>query len=261
MSEQAHVLPAPAEHPRRLERAGQDALWGSLSAVAAAQIATAYAGPTAASLANGAVLVLLLVGYVAGAGPRAQLYGALSLVPLATLIGLAVPVDDTIAALGVGGALTLLAVVLAARAVDLLRPVGAWGRPRVSAWSFAAVIAGAGITALIDPAPIVPGRSAATLAAGALTVFACSGVVEELVFRGAVQAALTRLIGDRAVIWTNLLFVTTYAGSGSVAYLLLIAAVGHTCGTMVRRTGRVGDAALLHGTLAASVLVLWPAVL
>jgi membrane protease YdiL (CAAX protease family) len=228
----------------------------------AAEVLAASADAVPAAALDGFALVLLLGMYVWGTGD-ARPFAALALVPLLRLCSLALSVEDPLAFYLLTGVPVLTAVVLAADALDLPGVLRLWEIRRASQWHVAvgALFAAEVATRLLDLPPLVADRSAAKLLAAALVVFVFAGVLEELLFRGVLQNALTPLLGGGAIVVADLLFAATYLGSGTTAYAVLMAAFGLACGLWVRHTGSVAGAAVGHGLFAAGLLVLWPAIL
>jgi CAAX protease family protein len=152
----------------------------------------------------------------------------------------------------------LVAVVLALRALELPGAL-APGEIRLrSQWQPALAVAALGLLA----APLVHGEAvtrhasigAVLLAAPIVFVFA--GVVEELVFRGAVQGMLEPLLGGWSVPVADLVFGAAYLGSRSPTYAVFMTAFGLACGWWVRRTRSLAGVAVAHGGLAVVLLVL-----
>jgi uncharacterized protein len=227
------------------------------AALVAGEALAAFDGPVPAAAADGAVLLALLVHYVLSPGREGKALAALALVPVLRLSSFGLATRDHLVFLVVGGAPVLLAVVLAARALELpgvlalseLRLRSQW-HVAVAAGMVAALAARA-----LDVAPAVHPRSLVGLALAGLVVFVFAGLLEELLFRGVIQGALEPLLGAWSVAAADLLFAATYLDSGSAAYTAGMAAFGLACGWWVRRTRSVAGAAVAHGLVAVALLV------
>jgi membrane protease YdiL (CAAX protease family) len=228
-------------------------------ALVATEALAAFGSPITAAAVDATMLVVLLGHYVVG-GERAL--AALALVPLLRLSSLALATGHPVASLVAGGIPVALAVGLAAHALELDGVLRLWEIRRRSQWHVAlGAFALAGVLDLVvRTGPIVSAPSLPLLLADALAVFVFAGLLEELLFRGLVQATMAPLVGLWAVPVADGLFAATYLGAASGVYAVSMAAFGLACGWWVQRTGSVAGAAFGHGMLAAGVLVIWPAV-
>lgn len=238
------------------------ALGGYVAALAGGEALAAFVAPEAGAGAEGAVLLMLLAHYLLSRGPVTRVYAALTLLPVLRLASLALATGDRLALLAAGGVPALIAVVLAARALELPGVLAMSEIRRRSQWQAALLalcLAGAAAPAL-DVAPLTGSRSLPALALAALLAFAFAGVLEELVFRGIIQGALDPVLGAWSVPVADVLFTAAYLGSGAPAYTAFMAAFGLVCGWWVRRTRSLAGAAVAHGALAVWLLVVFPAV-
>jgi len=88
----------------------------------------------------------------------------------------------------------------------------------------------------------------------------CSGLMEEVVFRGAVQRALQAVFPRGAVGLSALLFAAAFVNQAPISYVALIAAFGLFAAIVFGRTGSVAGIAIAHGLLIAGALFVWPVV-
>jgi membrane protease YdiL (CAAX protease family) len=233
---------------------------GYAAAIVAAEAVAAFVAPVPAAIVDAVVLTALLAHYVAS-GRR--VYAALALVPLLRLTSIAVALEHPLSFYVVSGVPVLLAVVLAADALDLPGVLRLDQIRLRSQWHVAlgAVALGAIATPLLELEPVTAHRSLPALIGAALIVFSFAGVLEELVFRGILQGAFAPLLGPWAVPAANGLFAATYLGCGSGAYGAFMTTFGLACGWWVHRTGSLAGAAVGHGLLASGLLVVWPVLL
>jgi uncharacterized protein len=228
----------------------------------AAEALAAFGGAVPAAVLHGVILVTLLTQYVISAA-AGRVIAALTLVPLLRLSSLALSIEDPLGFYVVSGVPVLLAAVLAADALDLPGILRLWDIRHRSQWHVAlvALFVAEVATPLLSLEPVAHARSLPAVLLAALIVFLFAGVLEELVFRGVLQGALTPLFGGWSVVLADVLFAATYLGSGSAAYAVCMAAFGLACGFWVRWTGSLAGAAIGHGLFAAGLLVIWPVVL
>lgn len=261
MSDRAATTEAPRLSETLARTRSSIAMAGAYAAaIVAAEAVAAFVAPVPAATIDAVVLTALLGHYVASG---TKVYAALALVPLLRLTSIAVAVERPLAFYVVSGIPVLLAVVLAADALDLPGVLRLDQIRLRSQWHVAlgALALGALATPLLGVAPVTSDRALPALLGAALIVFAFAGVLEELVFRGILQGAATPLLGPWAVPAANAVFAATYLGSASAAYAILMTAFGLACGWWVHRTGSLVGAAVGHGLLAAGLLVIWPVLL
>jgi uncharacterized protein len=229
-------------------------------AIVTAEAVAAFVAPVPAATIDAVVLNALLVHYVAS-GRR--VFAALTLIPLLRLTSIAVAVDDSLSFYVVSGGPVLLAVVLAADTLELPGVLRLHEIRLRSQWhiAFAALPLSALATPLLGLDPLTADHSLPALAGAAAIVFVFAGLVEELVFRGIVQGALTPPLGAWAFVVADLLFAATYLGSVSSRLGVFMAVCGLFWGWWVQRTGSLAGAAIGHGLLAAALLVVWPVLL
>ncbi|MEA2492840.1 MAG: protease family protein, partial [Thermoleophilaceae bacterium] len=184
-------------------------------AIMGAEAVAAFIAPVPAATIDAVVLTALLGQYVAS-GRR--VYAALALVPLLRLTSVAVALQHPLLFYVVSGVPVLLAVGLAADALDLPGVLRLDQIRLRSQWHIAlGAVALSGLASpLLRLAPVTADRSLPGLLGAAAIVFAFAGLLEELVFRGIVQGASAPLLGAWAVPAANALFSATYLGSGSV---------------------------------------------
>jgi membrane protease YdiL (CAAX protease family) len=226
----------------------------------AAEIVAAAAAPVLAAAIDGTALAALLVHSVLGDERHGRVYAALALVPLLRLSSLALTSSDPVAFLVVSGLPVLLAVTLAAGALDVPGALRLWEIGGRVQWHVAGACVALAVffAPLLGVAPLSPGASGGEVLVAALVAFLFVGVLEELLFRGVVQGSLDPLLGPLSVPAADVLFTATYLGSGSWSYVLLMAAFGLACGWWVRLSRSVAGVAVGHGLFAVVFLVLWP---
>lgn len=230
-----------------------------VAALIAGEALAAFAAPAAAAGLEGAVLLALVAHRMAGAGRAARVYAALAVIPVLRLAGLAAATGDRVVVLIVAGVPVLVAVVLAARTLELPGVLWMHEMRRRSQWQPALAVLCLAAAIPLHTTPLIAGRALPALVGAGLVAFVFAGVLEELVYRGIVQGALEPLLGGWSVPVADLLFTAAYLGSGAAVYTAFMAVFGLACGWWVRRTRSLAGAALAHGALAAWLLVVHPA--
>jgi membrane protease YdiL (CAAX protease family) len=253
----ATSLPEPEALAARRPWPAAATVCGYVAAIAGVEAVAAFGSPVTAAALHG-VLLAILLGHYLWTGERA--IAALSLVPLLRISGLALASSHLTATYVLAGLPVLAGIILAAHALDVPGVLAVWQIRRRSQWhvALATLVIARVAAALLSVPPVSSGGSAAELLAAAAAVFVFAGVLEELLFRGVIQATLEPVARGWSVVLADTLFAATYLGSGSPAYAVFMALFGLACGWWVRRTGSVAGAAVAHGLLAAGVLVVWP---
>lgn len=240
-------------------------LWLFPPLVALAEIVPREFGPQVSLLAHGLLLVLLMIyralsRYVA----THELALALLPVPLIRVLSLALPLNDLPQEswYGLLGLLLLLSAVIIIRQLRLtLREIGLRAGNVLIQAMIAASGLGVGVVAysLLRP----------TGAAGSLTLPALwlpmlmivfSGLAEEVIFRGVLQATARRGLGRGAILYSALIFAVLQLGYQSAEYMAFAFGVGIVFAASVYLSGSILGVALAHGLANITLLVLMPAV-
>jgi membrane protease YdiL (CAAX protease family) len=231
-----------------------------------------------AGIACVAIVILALLGVAllapgrsteeaSPAGLKAlEVLPVLGLVPLLRIASLTIPVRDLpqIYWYAVTGAPLLVALAMTGRFLG-----AEWCRETFAlVWSRTqALIALSGVPLglmaylVLRPDRIEPHLTPPLFATGLLILIPFNALMEELLFRGALQRMLVGVFGDLGVAVTAVLFMTTYLGTRSAPYVLLVGLIGFGFGACVRRTGSLAGAVLAHGLVSIGLLLVWPYVL
>jgi membrane protease YdiL (CAAX protease family) len=237
-----------------------------LAALGIAEVLLLTTGLVAGAIAH-VVLVAVLMGH-AIAAPRApyqRLLVALALPSLVRLLGLIVPVAATPLAVWylAAGIPALLAVVLAARVVELPPGILAWPRPMWVQLLIAASGISNGLLAylVLRPAPAAQGSLMVPIAAVSVVIF--GALVEELAFHGILQGIAGAALGspEAGVAVSTTAITLLYIGSLSVPFVLLMFATALLHGWTVRETGSLWGPLGAHAILVVGLVVIWPLVL
>jgi membrane protease YdiL (CAAX protease family) len=232
----------------------------AVAAILVMEMAVAFVNPVVGAIGHAVVLLALLLRWVL-AGDVTML--VLALVPLGRLTSLALTPDEY----GAGGYL-LTGLPLLVAVVWMTRDLGWFGVPERGrpAWHAIAVALtgiplGLAVAALFH-VPYLPDRkSLPVILVTAVVVFVFVGVLEELLFRGLVQRAMTGPFGAWAFVVADVLFTAAYLPTRDFGFIATMALVGLGFGYYVSRTGHLAAVATAHGLLAAGAVAVWPVLL
>ena len=225
----------------------------AIVALCLAEAVVAFVGPVPGAVLHAALLLVLLLGWVAAGDPALLV---LALVPTGRITALALTVDSSGA-----GAYALAGLPLAVAVGWLLKDLG-YRRPDVRrrpSWHAAAVASsGIPLGAVVHGVLELPAADGLPVVLAAPLVFVFVGVLEELLYRGLVQRALTEASGTAGVVLADVLFTAAYLPTRDAGLVLVMAVLGLASGWYVHRTRGLAAVAVAHGLLAAGALVVWP---
>ena len=245
-----------------------------IAAIAGAEASIAFASVSLGVVIDAVVVLAALNRYLvaeraAGASETGRLRShdvllALPLVPIARISDLTMTVKGVplLAEYALVGLPVLGAAALVSRLVGprrLLRRLSAWS------WQQAGIgMCGVplGLLAFLIFRPHPLGHpSVAQIILGSLIVVVFVGFLEEVIFRGLLQDALTDLYGRSGIAWGSLLFAVAYLGVHPATFVLFAAALGLAFGWVVERTASLVGVILAHSLLAIGLILVWPRVL
>ncbi|HYY02985.1 MAG TPA: CPBP family intramembrane glutamic endopeptidase, partial [Gaiellaceae bacterium] len=187
----------------------------------------------------------------------------LALVPLLRIVSLTIPVRDLpqIYWYAVTGVPLLVALVLTGR---FFGPT--WSRDTFAfGWSRTQALIGLGglpvgliAYLVLRPARIEPHLTPRIFLLGLLILIPFNALMEELLFRGAVQRVLVTLFGDLGTAAAAVLFMATYLGTRSAPYIVLVGLTGFAFGRCVRQTGSLAGAVVAHALVSIGLILVWP---
>jgi membrane protease YdiL (CAAX protease family) len=248
--------------------------------IAAGELSIPFLGAVPAAIVDAALMVVLIVHATAVDGPARRLLAGLGLVAMLRTLSVAAALPGLPAwawypAVG----LPLLAGLLLARsrlgtrpttvpvagtswAEWLLRIEPAWLQGRLDL-----AVAAAGIPAslvgyfALRPTILALADPATALAAIAGLLVAAA--VEELLFRGILQAAALDVFGDatRGVAYAAAISALLYLGAGSLLYVALMLGLSLMWGFAVARGASLVSTTASHTTFLVGAGILWPLLL
>jgi membrane protease YdiL (CAAX protease family) len=217
-----------------------------LSAIAAAEGIAIFVGPVAGVICHAFLIPMLL-----------------ALAPLLRLFSFAMPVRDVppIFWYGLIGAPLLLAALLTARQLGYSADqLGLTLRSPLA--QLAIAFSGLPLSMLafwlLRPEPIVKDGNILLLASGVLLLTIFTGFLEEFIFRGLLQYAVTDVFGTAGLFYSVALFTVLYLGTLSLPYILLMALLGLFFSWCVQKTGSIWGVVVAHSIFSVGLLLIWP---
>lgn len=238
------------------------ALVGTLAEIVLLLVLLGHAGLTAPSPSFGAVNEDL-----EDRRDLSRALGVLALLPLLRILSWTIPIPQLNVTVWYGAVGVPVLVSIGSAAYALRMSPGTWGLQLGERRWAQIVIPVAGIVfgylgfILFQPAALVAKHNLKFAVASGIVLFLCSGVAEELLFRGLLQAVLTELLGEAGLLVSTGLFGVMLLGSGSPGFITYMIAVGLLFSLAVRVTRSVIGVSIARGLMTAGMLVLFPLVL
>jgi membrane protease YdiL (CAAX protease family) len=123
------------------------------------------------------------------------------------------------------------------------------------------LLLGAAEYVILRPEPLAPELSWAATWQPALILFVCTGLLEELIFRGLLQRATGDTLGRWAVPYVAMLFAVLHIGYQSLLDVAFVFIVGLAFGVVVERTRSVVGVTLAHGLTNTMLFLVMPYIL
>ena len=111
---------------------------------------------------------------------------------------------------------------------------------------------------ILRPEPLAPELSWQATLLPALILFVCTGLLEELIFRGLLQRAAGDTLGRWAVPYVALLFAVLHVGYQSIIDVVFVLDVGLIFGWVVERTRSLLGVTLAHGLTNTMLFLVMP---
>lgn len=111
---------------------------------------------------------------------------------------------------------------------------------------------------ILHPEPLAPELSWAATWLPALILFVCTGLLEELIFRGLLQRAAGDTLGRWAVPFVAMLFAVLHIGYRSFLDVAFVFIVGLGFGLVVERTRSLLGVTLAHGLTNVMLFLVMP---
>lgn len=239
-----------------------------LAAIAAAELVAALVHPVWGFVAQIAILFSLLVHATLVSSPHHHRFLlSLALAPLTHIAATGLPLGFFPRQwwyLLTNLPLCAAALILI-RVLPLTRQGIGWQLPASRSWPALGMLCLSGIALgvigyqLRPVEPLVDSLSLSSIAVPATLVLLSTGVVEELLFRGILQATTTAAFGlPVGILYVSALYGILTIHHLSEANLLFVTGVALYFAEMVRRTRTLLGVALAHGLLNVTLLVILP---
>lgn len=238
--------------------------WIFLALITFAELVTS-AYNLALGLASHTVLIFLLVVYSALGRQSAErrLALALTLAPLIRLLSLALPLIN----LPRLSWYPVVAVPLMSAAWLIVRqlrlPAAELGLRRGRVW-LQLMLMGGGLGlgwleySILRPEPLLATFTWSAFTIAALTLIIATGLVEEIIFRGVLQAVALPALGRHALLYVSLLFAALHIGYLSAVDVLFVFAVGLLFAYIVKWSGSILGVSLAHGLTNVTLFLIMP---
>lgn len=238
--------------------------WAVLPALLAAEIVTTFVSAPIGLALHGLV-ALALVGQRALAHSRAAqgLALALLLAPLTRIVSLGLPLArfEPVARYAIASAPLLVGAAIVTQQLRLSgRDLGLRGADL--GLQLLVSLGGLGLGAiaymLAPPAPLAAGWSLGSLWVPALIFLVCTGLAEEMIFRGVLQSAALPALGPIALLYVAILFAALQIGFMSIAHVCFTCGVGLLLGGVRHFSRSIVGVSLAHGLTNVTMYLLMP---
>ena len=227
---------------------------GYLGALTVAEVLTARIEARVGLVLHGILLAILLVHTALTWGrPGYRLLFSLTFAPLIRLLSLAMPLADFpriywyfIVSLPLFAALVVALRVLGFSRVEMGLNLKAL--PLQILVAFTGLSLGYVEYRILQPEPLAPSLAWEELWWPALILLICTGFIEELIFRGMMQQAVTRVLGNVwGIVYVAILFAVLHVGHQSLLDVVFVFGVALFFGVVKARTGSIVGVTLAHG--------------
>lgn len=239
-----------------------------LAAITAAELVTALLDPMLGVLFHVVILGCLLINSALAktADDRSFLL-SLAIGPIVRIVSLGMP-------LGIFRQewwYLLTSIPLSATAFVIVRTIPLQRRqiaiqlPAWRDWPLTLIVAVSGALLglmeylILRPEPLVSDLSLRAIALPSAILLVCTGVIEELIFRGILQATGTKVFGDwRGILYVSLLFGALHIGHLSAIDVIFVIAVALYFAVVVRKTHTLLGVSVAHGITNIMLFVVLP---
>jgi uncharacterized protein len=232
-----------------------------------AEVSLAFQAPHVSLLIHVTMAIALPIHAALSENPLSRLLAALAFAPIIRIVSLGLPLANVppVQVYALACLPLFVGVIATARALDLKKSeMGLTAR--FLPWQIAIGLLGVPFGFLeyviLQPAPVADLARPVSVIWAALVLFVATGLLEELIFRGALQATALDLLGKPGLVYVNLVFAALHIGYQSPLDLLAVFGIGLVFSWVTARTGSILGVSLAHGltnTLLFIVLPsLWP---
>jgi membrane protease YdiL (CAAX protease family) len=238
--------------------------WSILLLIVAAEITTALVSAQIGLALHGLVIIVLAAYRALARSKQVQTFAlALLMAPLTRMLSLALPLDrlPQIAWYAIASTPLLIGAALITHRLGFARrDLGLYAGHLGLQLMVSAGGLGLGASAylILKPAPLVAGWSLADLWLPALILLVCTGLAEEMIFRGVLQAAAMPVLGPLALLYLALLFAALQIGFRSPAHICFTCGVGLMFACVRHWSGSIIGISLAHGFTNIMLFIVMP---
>jgi len=235
-----------------------------LAAVILAEALTTYVEPRLGLAIHALVLVGLLVRFARVHRPRQRaLLLCLAFAPMIRILSLSLPLIQ----FPVLYWYLITSVPLFAGAFAAAPTLGySWPKLGLTlrGWPLQLVIGLSGLAfgaveyLILRPEPLAPTLTLAAVWQPALILFVCTGLLEEIIFRGLLQRSAGDALGRWGMPYVAALFAVLHLGYQSALDVVFVLGVGLFFGWAVQRTGSLLGVTLAHGATNILLFLVMP---
>ena len=237
--------------------------------IALAELVVTYVEPRLGLLVHCLLLAILLFhssrveGSTADSGEERAFLVTLAFAPLIRILSLSMPLPQFPAIYWY----LITSVPLFAAALVAGRTLGYSWRDlglHLHGWLLQGIIGLSGLAfgaleyLILQPAPLAPALEWAYVWQPALILLVCTGLLEEVIFRGLQQRAAGDGLGRWGLIYVALVFAVLHVGYRSLVDLLFVLGVGLFFGWIVQRTRSLLGVTLAHGWTNIMLFLIMP---
>ena len=212
---------------------------------------------------SGLLILLLLYNAATWSNPADKPLFCLLLVPLLRILSLTLPLNHFPL---IYWYLWPSIPMLAALTLVVRRLNWTWSEVGITRpnWCFQLLVASSGPVIglihyfILKPEPLIETLTLRQALWPALILLAATGFVEELIFRGVIQRALTEVVGGLAGLYVAALYAMLNMGYQSALNLLFVFAASLFFSWIVARTHTLLGVALAHGLANLGLFLVWP---
>ncbi len=237
--------------------------WGYLLAATAGEVAAVYVPLLGLGIYTALLIAMLTQGVMSRDDDRCNLALALVPAPLIRLLSLTMPLLDfpRVAWYPMVAVPLIVAVWLIARQAGFSRGDLGLRIGNLPAQVLVALFGPAlGIIefVILKPAPLTRSEDIYEIGFYSLVLLIFTGLNEELIFRGLMQAAAGRVLGRSALLFVSILFGVLHIGYMSVPDLVFVTGVGLAFAYLVRWGGSILGVTLVHGLTNITLFIVAP---
>lgn len=231
-----------------------------------AEVVTILVDPRAGMILHGSILlVVTLLAATSPSKKELQFLLPLALPPLIRLLSLSLPLTNF--QLNYWYAITgiplLITIILIVRATSLnSEKIGlriSWRELPVQLLiGLSGLLLGYGEYLILHPEPIVIEPSWEQILITVMILMVFTGFLEELIFRGVMQASASQMLGNAGLIFVALVFSVLHIGYRSILDVSFVLGVAIYFGLMVHRYKTLLGVSIAHGLINVSLYLIYP---